>query len=499
MSVRFYTGDEVGLVKVITLLEPKEKIVKDDNKRLKLDKPKLPKKTADIEVETTSVVQSWGSIRKTNAIQLMTWGSVDFDACRKQVVVARQSGIVQYISTDDGSVLHESSLFKPAVASSGKPILNKHRKQEHFIGLHDFNGSLITCTDTGILRCSSVNSSPKSETSKNLNQDRLFRMRVHPGTPNLFATGGDERDLAIYDLNSNAGSPETLTANWSAKNIKHDVLDMRVPIWITDLQWFDRADPSKLVVGTGLHHIRLYDTRAARRPVLNLEIGELPVRSLSVIPGRNEVVFSDTSGLIIHADLRFPVGKSSHHPDNPSSTTRSTKTKNTKQYAVVPTHGAVLGSYRGSTGSVTDISIGSKITPGGLATEGIGMVTIGIDRMMRIFDVSIGSSPKGKSRKESQKVYLKTRLTALLVDEEWEGEKKFGDQEKINDIDESEDDEEMWSKMKSVKNDSDGDDSEISESKNSDEIEENDSDEDLEEYSKFESYYNSISVVGQKI
>jgi len=41
------------------------------------------------------------------------------------------------------------------------------------------------------------------------------------------AVGGREHDLKVWDL-------ETQQNVWKARNVKHDFLDMRVPVWITD-------------------------------------------------------------------------------------------------------------------------------------------------------------------------------------------------------------------------------------------------------------------------
>ncbi|KAJ3128877.1 WD repeat-containing protein 74 [Nowakowskiella sp. JEL0407] len=477
MPVRFYTGDEVGLVKVVTLIEPKPKPAAKKQKLEEKPKKIIPK-TADVEIEPNANVTNWGSIQKSEAISDMTWGFADFADSKKQVVVGRQSGIVQYYHADNGSVLFEKKVFTPALTQNGKLKMNQHRKAEHFVGIQDASGKLITCTDTGSLRYTPVDSNNTGEIVKDLKQELLCRMKVHKANPNLVATGGDERDLCIWDVNS---SSEKFEPKWAAKNIKHDVLDMRVPIWVTDIQWFDPVDPSKLVVGTGHHHIRLYDTRAARRPVLNLEIGELPVRSIAVIPGRQELIFSDTSGLLLHVDLRYPVGSTSSHPDNPSMTTKAAKTKDAKQYANAPTHGALLGSYRGSTGTVTSIHVGKSINAAGMLGEGIGMVTVGIDRMMRIFDVADSKNTKGMVRKENQKVYLKTRLTALLVDEDWDDGRSKGE-------DEQEDEDEMWDEMQSVK-DEDSEHEEIAWDENQEEEEasEDDSDESEEESKSEES------------
>jgi hypothetical protein len=44
----------------------------------------------------------------------------------------------------------------------------------------------------------------------------------------VFATGGREKDLCVWDL-------EVGKEVFVARNVKHDKLDMQVPIWITDL------------------------------------------------------------------------------------------------------------------------------------------------------------------------------------------------------------------------------------------------------------------------
>ena len=45
----------------------------------------------------------------------------------------------------------------------------------------------------------------------------------------VFATGGREKDLTVWDV-------VTQKQVFAARNVKHDKLDMKVPIWITDVQ-----------------------------------------------------------------------------------------------------------------------------------------------------------------------------------------------------------------------------------------------------------------------
>ena len=43
-----------------------------------------------------------------------------------------------------------------------------------------------------------------------------------------------------------------------SKNVSHDFLDLRVPVWITDLQFLNKQETTKLVVGTKYHQVRQF-------------------------------------------------------------------------------------------------------------------------------------------------------------------------------------------------------------------------------------------------
>lgn len=61
-------------------------------------------------------------------------------------------------------------------------------------------------------------------------------------------------------------------------------MDLRKPVWIKDLV-FMSTDGQKLAVGTAYHQLRLYDMKAQRRPILQLDVGEHPIRSLVIDHG----------------------------------------------------------------------------------------------------------------------------------------------------------------------------------------------------------------------
>jgi len=87
-------------------------------------------------------------------------------------------------------------------------------------------------------------------------------MKVHPKKSNIFATGGEERELCIWDLEKMEKDDDDDNENtykiepiFTAKNVKHDFLNLRVPVWVTCIQWLDDDDITKIIIGTGHHHV----------------------------------------------------------------------------------------------------------------------------------------------------------------------------------------------------------------------------------------------------
>ena len=192
------------------------------------------------------------------------------------------------------------------------------------------------------------------------------------------AFGGRDNDVKLYDLN-------TEKVVWEAKNVPHDSLRMRVPIWISKMAMMRPAIDSlgggcHLLTGTGHKHVRLYDTHVKRQPVLSINIGEYRVTSISPRTGGGggggsgsggedyQVYVGDTSGGIHLWDIRA---------------------------------NKRIGTLKGCTGSVRDMSSSSS---------GKSLVCTGLDRYVRKFDTS--------SNKSTGAVYLKNRVNCcLLVDD----------------------------------------------------------------------------------
>ncbi|KAF8922763.1 WD40-repeat-containing domain protein [Dissophora ornata] len=437
-SQRFYTGDEQGLVKVVTITElPVVKV-----KRARRNQP-----TPEPPVKPVPTVETWGTPDREKAVQLLCW-----DHEKKHLAVARKNGLVQLIDPKEkGTVIAE---FKHTLGKEGKV-------ETIFVGLFANSESIITCTNTGVVTIQSIQDATQTKVL-NVGND-ICRMRVHPREHHIIATGGKEQELTLWDLNelgkdpseekkqepvingkkgakngkasatSKTSSSSSIADNkngasdtrykskeilskgqlFKAKNVKNDNLDLRVPVWNTDLQFLSQYDHSRIAVGTRHHQIRVYDTKnGARRPVVDKEVGDMPVVAFSNGKDASEVVFSDTV---------------------------------TNVFSVDTLTGDILGQYKGFTGVATALA---TFTP--FEDESTThLVSVALDRCLRVHEMS-------NTRKLLHKVYLKQRMTAVVVgeyappelaEEEDEGEtskksKRAGDGEG-ND----EDDDDVWESM----------------------------------------------------
>ncbi|KAF9935206.1 WD repeat-containing protein 74 [Linnemannia zychae] len=429
-SRRFYTGDEQGLIKVVTITEPV--VVKPKRVRRNQPTPEEPPKPVP-------TVETWGVPDREKAIQLMCW---DFE--KKHIAVARKNGLVQLLDPKDGTVTTE---FKHILGKEGKV-------DTIFVGLFANNESIITCTNTGRLAVQSIMDRSKT-TVLDVGKD-ICRMRVHPKEHHIVATGGKEQELTLWDLkvlckdttedipepvkkgkkNNNKAaaaaahkkedekkpkgpearykSKEVLSNGqiFKAKNVKNDHLDLRVPVWNTDFQFLSQHDTSRIAVGTRNHQIRVYDLKSgARRPAVDVDVGEMPVVAMANGRDGSEVVFSDTV---------------------------------TNVYSVDTLTGAIIGQYKGFTGVATALATFVPFEDDSTTH----LVTVAMDRCLRVHDMT-------KTRKLLHKVYLKQRMTAVVVGEftpaEPTEEEEEGDgsskKKRAEDDDDDEDEDEIWNSM----------------------------------------------------
>ena len=153
----------------------------------------------------------------------------------------------------------------------------------------------------------------------------------------------------------------------SLVKVRHDYLDLRVPIAITEIQWRN-SDDATIVTGTLHHQIRKYSTKQQRRPVFDGSFGEHPIKALALNSLGNEAVASDTTGGLFSVDLGS---------------------------------GKVTGRFNGVSGAVSQVY---------RCIKSDHVVTIGVDRKLRIFEAN-------NQRRIKKEVYLKQRLQCMAVTE----------------------------------------------------------------------------------
>lgn len=229
-------------------------------------------------------------------------------------------------------------------------------------GLEMMGDALVTCSQSGAFRVWRPSREIIDEHIPELELDvgpNIFRMRRNPTSEQIFATGGKENELKLWDLNA------TEKPVFVAKNVRNDHLDLRVPVWVTDLRFWE---DSKVVVGTGYNKIRVYDTKCGqRRPVAEMPFDEYPITCLSLAGERNPscVLVGNTHGRVALFDIR-------------------------KQ--------RIVHCFKGFAGSVRAVEV-HPLKP--------YVVSCSLDRFLRVHDF--------ERHLLLSKIYLKSRLSSLLL------------------------------------------------------------------------------------
>lgn len=261
-----------------------------------------------------------------------------------------------------------------------------------FRGLGVLDNALVTCVESGLLKLWKEGSNENVEIQVG---PAVEKMRLCDAQRHKVGTGGKENDLKIWDLQR----PEEPI--FRAKNLRNDWLDLRVPIWIRDLDFIPGSD--KVVTCTSYHQVRIYDpSTPQRRPVQEVLFGEDPLTALSVTPDGRSVVVGNSHGYMGVIDLR---------------------------------KGRLLCALKGSAGSVRSIQCHKSMPV---------VASCGLDRFMRLHSLN--------DKNLLHKVYLKSRLNCLLLTSQEKWEEEDLTLVEAEDVKEEEADE-VWDNMQTVLDD----------------------------------------------
>ncbi|XP_008557103.2 WD repeat-containing protein 74 [Microplitis demolitor] len=286
-------------------------------------------------------IQNLVSITKDHQVTTMSWGDDD----EKDVLIG--CGLTENRSVKVYDSQH--SAFSTSFSCNTGP--GKIR------GISRYNDCIITAVESG-----DINLWKRGESVRVIKTSKdLHAMRHSKSNRNIIATGGKEHPLQLFDL-------EQDKVTFKEKNVRHDWLEMRVPVWVSDIGFLPNS--SKIAVCSRYGYVRLYDPLVQKRPVLNVLVKDEALTTLAIAPKENHVVVGSGKGIMNLVDLRNP--------------------------------GKILNTYKGFVGGITAISC---------PTNNPYIVSVGLDRYLRVHDLN--------TKELLQKVYLTSRLSSMVLRSEF--------------------------------------------------------------------------------
>ncbi|XP_013135879.1 PREDICTED: WD repeat-containing protein 74 [Papilio polytes] len=275
------------------------------------------------------------TLEKQDGITAMSWSGEE----QIEILMAKKNGVIQCYDTEEGKFMKS---FRIDLGS------------KRVVGIGQSHRVLLLGVSSGIVKVwTNMNESMVSVGGK------IDKMKICPDDLTLFATGGEENDLKVWRV----GETEPVFA---AKNRPHDWLQLRVPIWVSDLTFMPGQGGNILAVCSRYGYVRLYDIRAQRRPVCNVDFQNgMAATCLEPSFDERQVLVGFGRGQLHQVDLRR--GK----PDK---------------------------GYKGCVGGVTDIAI---------HREHRLVVTTSLDRHLRVHSYD--------SKELLYKLYVTSKPSNLLL------------------------------------------------------------------------------------
>lgn len=282
-------------------------------------------------------IQDLASITKNDQVTTIEWGNDD----EQDILIAYGLKENRRVKVYDSDHLVFTRAFSYNI---GKGSIK---------GLSRCEGSILTAVESGEISLFPTDTIEKPIINAGNN---LEKMRYSHMEKNII-TGGLENRLKVFDL-------EQQRLIFTEKDLSHDELQLRVPVWITDLNFLPGTQQITTVSKYG--YIRLYDTRAQRRPVTNMKIPDKAWSSLCVTSKDKHIIVGSTKGTMNLVDLRKL--------------------------------GVLLNTYKGFTGAVTEIAC-SMSSP--------YIASVSLDRYLRIHHMDTKTLLK--------KIYLTSNLTCMVM------------------------------------------------------------------------------------
>ncbi|KAJ1525984.1 hypothetical protein ONE63_009164 [Megalurothrips usitatus] len=234
-------------------------------------------------------IQSINHLSKETNVTAMTWG----DDKEEDILIGLSNQVVKTYDTK-GKAFSFSTDAKVVPKDGAAPSSGS------ICGLTRFDGALVTATESGHIRVMRYN----EDECININAGQnLCKMRHSKTNPNIIGSGGLENELKLWDLNTGKNT-------FLAKNVPNDQrLQTRVKVWVTDHTFLPNSQ--KVVVGSRYGYVRLYDPKAQRKPVVNINVPDQAISCIAASNSDDSVLCGLAKGDIVKFDMRN--GKASAH------------------------------------------------------------------------------------------------------------------------------------------------------------------------------------------
>lgn len=281
--MRLLVGGETGLLKQVNLQPVGKKAV--------------------VTPADTVTVRCWGQQAAEQRVDRLCWVGA---ATGGQFATARGGGKIDLCDAESGEVVGGWLGGLNGGATRGLAAVGA--------GQHDWR--LLSCSNDGVVRTwrypSNTNADTEFETAETRwevctgkpagDAKSVSRMRVD-GSGERFVLGGREKEVQVWDI-------ARQEAIFTARNVRDDMLKLRVPVWVADA-CFLNGSSDVLLVATAYRQMRGYDLRTGkRRPVYSVNVGgvkmyvgECHFTSMCQV-GEHVTVLGDVIGGLTLFDLR---------------------------------------------------------------------------------------------------------------------------------------------------------------------------------------------------
>jgi ribosome biogenesis protein NSA1 len=292
----------------------------------------------------TKNIQNLVSITDNHEVTYMSWGNDE----EKEILLACGSKGIRSVKAYDT----ENEAFKLSFTCD--------IGEGNITGLARHKGDILTSVQSGHIKLWKHNEDDGEEYILNAGENLLCMKKANLQS-NIIGTGGLENPLKLFDL-------ERKVNIFTAKNVSHNWLELRVPISVNDLCFL--TNNKEIVTISRYGYIRMYDTKAQRRPVINLEMKEESLSKLTPCTQDKQIICGSGKGRMNMIDFR--------------------------------NSGRILNTYKGPVGGVTGIAVDK--------TDQY-IVSISLDRYLYVHDLNTKALLK--------KVYLTSKLSGMVMRSEF--------------------------------------------------------------------------------